>query len=750
MLLHFRRFPICLVFLHCLLLSSLCGSLCAATDLQGMLTQHCGDCHSSDQAEAGVRLDHIASLSAQHAERLLSHVEEQVTLRLMPPPEDGPLADSARNELLQLIDAEFTSRQIRSAFQQKLRSPSYGNYVSHVHLFDGSVSEVAWSPARLWRTSPWVFDNLSARFSADRTQLRQPFVVDDRQGIRDYSAMLFADSAVVSVLMSNASVAADQLLSRRQPWQGLAEAETTPSDAVLQAALQRHFENVVVRKPADNELLRYLDLFRSTLQTTDHREALRVALMAIMLHPESVYRIEIGLGETDQHGRRMLSSTEMAFAIAYALTDHPPDPELLQAASDGKLQNRADIQQQLRRMLNDVNLDKPRILRFFQEFFGYTQAHKVFKDADRSGGFSYYGENYPLMYERDADFFVLSILEDDTDVLRRLLLSDEYYILNRQTFRNTVYEFYHANQQMFDADEFPPEKQQELLQRLDLRGWHELNQKYYLHNFNRGFRGTAAAVRQIVKEVRQWKNTDDEYKLLHGMQPLYRRYPMVYDLEDEEQDFLLPQPYRRPNRAGMLTHPAWLIAHSLNDTTDPIRRGKWIYERLLAGTVPDLPITVDATIPEDHSRTLRQRLKVTEQQECWKCHQKMNPLGYPFEMFDDFGRYRTAEMLDKLPAVNGQTPSLPIEAASVVSRTGDSIVDGEVSDALQLIERLASSDRVRQSIVRHVFRYFLGRNEALRDSSTLIEADRAYVNSHGSFRELLVSLLSSDSFLYRR
>ena len=750
MLLQVFPLPARLVLL-CIALSCLvCSNRSPAAELQALLVQHCGDCHSGDDPQAGIRLDQIALLSAAQAETLLSRAEEQVALRLMPPSDGVQLSQPEHDDLLQRISAEFAKRQLKSAFQQKLLSPSYGNYVSHSQLFDGSVTEPAWSPARLWRTSPHVFDNLATRFAADTTQLRQPFVVDDRQGIRDYSAMLFADSAVVSVLMSNAGAAADQLLEKRQPWQGLAAAGQTPADDALRAALLIHFENVVVRAPAEQELQKYIELFGSTLQAADHREALRIVLMAVLLHPESVYRLEIGLGQTDQHGRRMLSTTEMAFAVAYALTDRPPDAELLQAAAAGSLQDRSALAHQVRRMLNDPDIGKPRILRFFQEFFGYTQAHKVFKDAERSGGFSYYGENYPLMYERDADFFVLNILEDDVDVFRRLLLSDEYYILNRQTFRNTIYDFYNANREMIDADEFPPEKQLELLQRLDLRGWHELNQKYYLHNFNRGFRGTAAAIRQIVKEVRQWKNTDDEYKLLHGMQPLYRRYPMVYDLEDDEQDFLLPQPYRRPNRAGILTHPAWLIAHSLNDTTDPIRRGKWIQERLLAGTVPDLPITVDATIPEDHSRTLRERLQVTEQQECWKCHQKMNPLGYPFEIFDDFGRYRTQEVLDKLPLVAGQLQVLPIMSDSHVADSGDPVVDGDVDDALQLISRLAESDRVRQSIIRHVFRYFLGRNESLRDSSTLISADQAYLNSNGSFRELLVSLLTSDSFLYRR
>jgi hypothetical protein len=234
------------------------------------------------------------------------------------------------------------------------------------------------------------------------------------------------------------------------------------------------------------------------------------------------------------------------------------------------------------------------------------------------------------------------------------------------------------------------------------------------------------------------------------MQPLYRKYPMVYDLEDNEQDFLQPQPYQRPNRAGMLTHPAWLIAHSLNDSTDPIRRGKWIQERLLAGRVPDIPITVDASIPEDHHKTLRERLLGTEQQECWRCHQKMNPLGYPFEMYDDFGRYRNKEILDKLPKVAGEHPDKPINAGGYLEGSGDDQLDGDVEDALDLIDRLSKSDLVRQSMIRHCFRYFLGRNEQLSDSLTLIEADRVYLRSGGSFQALLTSLLTSDSFLYRK
>ena len=128
----------------------------------------------------------------------------------------------------------------------------------------------------------------------------------------------------------------------------------------------------------------------------------------------------------------------------------------------------------------------------------------------------------------------------------------------------------------------------------------------------------------------------------------------------------------------------------------------------------------------------------------------MNPLGYPFEIYDDFGRYRTQETLDKLPKANGGHPTKPIDAAGVLTGAGDDRLDGEVEHALDLIERLAKSDRVRQSMIRHTFRYFMGRNEMLTDSTTLLAADEAYLESEGSFKALVTSLLTSDSFLYRK
>ncbi|MDA0765589.1 MAG: DUF1585 domain-containing protein, partial [Verrucomicrobia bacterium] len=82
--------------------------------------------------------------------------------------------------------------------------------------------------------------------------------------------------------------------------------------------------------------------------------------------------------------------------------------------------------------------------------------------------------------------------------------------------------------------------------------------------------------------------------------------------------------------------------------------------------------------------------------------------------------------------------------------SGDPALDGPVTDAIDMIRKLAASERVEQVFVRHVFRFWMGRNETINDAPILQEAHLAYKDSGGSMKALLVSLLTSDAFLYRK
>ena len=116
----------------------------------------------------------------------------------------------------------------------------------------------------------------------------------------------------------------------------------------------------------------------------------------------------------------------------------------------------------------------------------------------------------------------------------------------------------------------------------------------------------------------------------------------------------------------------------------------------------------------------------------------MDPLGLPFEMYNHAGLFRTSEL------------ERPVDTTGEIINSGDETLDGPVEDALDLIERLVTSERAEQVFVRHAFRFWMGRNETLHDRVVLQDAHKAYKQSGGSMKALLTSLLTSDAFLYRK
>ncbi|MBT4695216.1 MAG: DUF1588 domain-containing protein [Planctomycetaceae bacterium] len=540
------------------------------------------------------------------------------------------------------------------------------------------------------------------------------------------------------------------------------------------------------------------------MKTLGNQQAITKLIETLVLSSEFVYRFEFGQGQMDDHGRRMMSPRDASYALAYALTDSSPDDALVAAVNRGELRTREDYRREVVRMLQrrdqyyviDETVQKAgfnssitntpiRKLRFFREFFGYVKAMTIFKDDARfSNGASYDGVKGRLVDE--ADMLVDHILQQDNRVFENLLTTESFYVYhsgNNESMKaasdriRKIYDYFRR----FDWEDFTEEelyKHWEFIDEMKMMGTvfadFQTNTKRRT-NWVRTFKsqmtsysfryanGQQTAAPYDATGMAYWNKSDASTRT--GQQMRGPDVGRFFNIDFSNWDYPTTQPAKVDHRKGMLTHPAWLIAHSLNLETDPVRRGKWVREKLLAGTIRDVPITVDAVVPEDHHRTLRQRLdEKTQESYCWTCHKKMNPLGLAFEIYDDFGRYRTQERLEHPENLIEDVPrerglhidgrpiykTMPINSKGVLLGTGDEALDGEVTDVLDMTERLSKSTRVRQSIIRHAFRYFIGRNEVLSDSKTLMDADQAYVESDGSFDAVIVSLLTSDSFIYRK
>ncbi len=564
------------------------------------------------------------------------------------------------------------------------------------------------------------------------------------------------------------------------------------------------FIKIIERKPTEQEVKDVIALTSVYMKTLGNQQAMAKLIETLILSSEFVYRFEFGQGQMDDHGRRMMSPRDASYALAYALTDSSPDDALVAAVKRGELRSREDYRREVLRMLQrrdqyyviDETVQKAgfnssitntpiRKLRFFREFFGYVKAMTIFKDDARfSNGASY--DNVKGRLVDEADMLVDHIIQQDTRVFEKLLTTESFYVYhsgNNESMKaasdriRKIYDYFRR----FDWEEFTEEelyKHWDFIDEMKMMGTifpdFQTNTKRRT-NWVRTFKsqmtsysfrfanGQRAAAPYDATGMAYWNKSDASTRT--GQQMRGPDVGRFFNIDFANWDYPTTQPAKVEHRKGMLTHPAWLIAHSLNLETDPVRRGKWVREKLLAGTIRDVPITVDAVVPEDHHRTLRQRLdEKTSETYCWNCHKEMNPLGVAFEIYDDFGRYRTQERLEHPDNLIKEMPrerglhidgrplykTMPINSKGVLHGTGDESLDGEVADVLDLTERLSKSTRVRQSIIRHAFRYFIGRNEVLSDSKTLMDADQAYVDSDGSFDAVIVSLLTSDSFIYRK
>jgi len=721
--------------------------------VQPFLEKYCASCHNQDKAKAKFRIDDISPDIAGGKDIVRwEKAQEMISLGDMPPINaKAQPTEAERQALSDWVGAEL-KKIGRGKLEEALLHPDNGNRVPHEALFSGEHKGPASSPPRIWRISRAAYSELISNDGSDLT-----LAVVDGHSFKNYSTLI-ADEAAVNIMLQSTDIVAALMVGEkvtlkrksfhgghksrleRKPNRELVKfCETDePSEEDFARAVYAGYTAVFEREPDDADHAKYLKLLRETSAGAGHHIGTKTMLRAMMMSPEFIFRMELGLGKQLPDGRRMLSPMELAYAIGFAILDAGPDAELIKAAEQGRLETKADVEREVRRLLAieedpanrryqmkhrwwEFKPKKARLLRFFREYFDYAKAVDVFKDDTRAINHD------PRILVRDTDQLVMYALEQDEQVLEFLLTTDKYFTCHDGT----------------------PEQYAQ---------WREKQ-----------------LARTDPRNVR--RNDSDREKGITNPVRYRTGHIPAYNLDRDTWNYEPVQPFKQPvPRAGILTHPSWLIAHSGNFDNDIVRRGKWISEKLLADVVPELPIGVDAQLTTDTTLTLREKFELkVYNDECWRCHKKMNPLGDPFEMYNDFGQYREVFHFDQEGDVVGSpkelhqlreraerardrgndpseylTTTKPVDSTGVLKGTGNPALDGEVEGAVDLMHRLAKSERVRQSFVRHAFRYWMGRNETLDDSPTLIAADRAYVESNGSFNELLVSLLTSDSFLYRK
>jgi len=501
------------------------------------------------------------------------------------------------------------------------------------------------------------------------------------------------------------------------------------SDERLRGAVDYLFEALTFRSPKPDESEAYLEIVKQSVTKLGNKDGIVLGLSSIFLDRDALFRPELAeSGQPDDHGRVMLQDWELGLAVNHALRYIKPDAELRKAIVDGRMRTRSDVKREVERMLADRSIRKPRILRFFRDYFDYDLGGYICKDSKALAetGASTRGQaHYRAMFDATAstDRLIELILQEDRDVLKQLLTTDKVVATRADNVyfgtRRTK-----AERAASVAAEKKAEAERAKKEAAELEAWKKANP------------GKKPPKSKKKKKRRSNVNHNVSAAKLSG-QKIYARVSRRSFGNGSMKPERILGTVPEGQRLGILTHPSWLVSHSDAMDNHAILRGRWVRERLLGGGIPDVPITVDAMLPDEPHNTLRERMRVTKEKYCWTCHKKMDPLGLPFEMYNHAGLYRSTE-LDK-----------PVDTTGAIINSGDPTLDGKVANAIELIQKLAESKRAEQVFVRHAFRFWMGRNETLNDAPVLQDAYRAYKDNGGSMQALLVSLITSDAFLYR-
>ncbi len=176
-------------------------------------------------------------------------------------------------------------------------------------------------------------------------------------------------------------------------------------------------------------------------------------------------------------------------------------------------------------------------------------------------------------------------------------------------------------------------------------------------------------------------------------------------------------------RRGVLTSGLMFVGHAKESGNSVPQLGRFVRQDVLCQLIPSPPPDVVLTPPKPSpDRTYRQQFEALTgaNPSCQGCHRFINPPGFAFLPFDPIGRHADVD-----------TEGKPFDTASDFPSLDGVTV--RVTDAADMAEKVAGSERARACFSRRLVEYTMGR--------TLAEADLP-------LQQALTTVLKADSSLH--
>lgn len=185
-------------------------------------------------------------------------------------------------------------------------------------------------------------------------------------------------------------------------------------------------------------------------------------------------------------------------------------------------------------------------------------------------------------------------------------------------------------------------------------------------------------------------------------------------------------------RGGLLTHGSVLTIGG--DEASMVSRGLFVLHDLLRGIVRDPPPCVDTTpVPTKAGLTQRAIAQArVANVNCGGCHARFEPLAYGLEKFDGIGAFHEKDVHGNELREDGEI-LIPGSAKSVPYRTSG-----------ELMNLLAGSERIKESMTWKLTQFSLGRPLGATDAATVADIHKASQQSGGTYKDVVTAIVLSD------
>lgn len=202
-------------------------------------------------------------------------------------------------------------------------------------------------------------------------------------------------------------------------------------------------------------------------------------------------------------------------------------------------------------------------------------------------------------------------------------------------------------------------------------------------------------------------------------------------------------------RSGLFLRTPFLV--SFGSSTHPILRGVFVRQRVLCQSV-GMPVDGNAFIgPDVETEQMRLRYSTRERTDlkngpgtsCYACHKNINPAGFAFEAFDNFGRLRSAEVQYKSDGTELAKHSVDTRVNFIVDPLQPSRIQA-LSGGESFNEFVAADGIGGACFAKYAYEYFYQRLEEKIDGCQLQKMHAVLQSKDGSVVDAIKALVIND------